>query len=71
MAQDYGPAQPIFDVLKSGYEKLEKLTGDPGATNKKVDPTWHNDMVNKANESFKPTPKPAPKKAARKPARKR
>jgi len=42
----------------------------------KVPPTkkeWEADPadVQKANESFKPTPKPAPKKAARKPARKR
>ena len=31
MAQDYGAAQPIYDVAKGMYDKAEKYLGDPSA----------------------------------------
>ena len=55
MPQDYGAAQPIYDVVKKVYNKASDLLGDPtkSATPKKVDDEWHKQMVEKANESFR------------------
>ena len=82
MAQDYGPAQPIADVFKSGLEKVESVLG--GATkpartkaDEKVDADYHANMLKTANDSIKANAdkeraaKAAPSKAYRKPARKR
>jgi len=57
MAQsDTGNA--VLDEISGPYRKVydtvTKYLGDPSkpAARKKVDPSWHNDMVRKANESF-------------------
>ncbi len=52
MAQEYGAAQPIFDVANKAYDALDwadKKTSPP----KKVDTSWHDKMVSEANESFR------------------
>jgi hypothetical protein len=54
MAQDYGAAQPIVDVAKNAYSKVSRLLGDPSEpapSMKKVDTSWHDEMVKQANES--------------------
>ncbi len=71
MTQDYGAAQPIADwvnnyVVKPAQRVLgsaEKVS--PSSSQKKEDPSWHDDMVRKANQSFQSKPsdsKPAPPK---------
>ncbi len=55
MAQEYGPAQPIYDAAKGIYKKVSGLIGDtskPAAT-KVIDENYRKDMVEKANESFR------------------
>lgn len=68
MTQDYGAAQPIADWVSSHvYKPAQRILGVvdktvPPPDQKKVDPSYHDDMVRKANESFqKQDSKPAPK----------
>jgi len=56
MAQDYGAAQPIADVVKSGVQKVEHLFGygsKPAPAESHPDTNWHSNMVNAATESFR------------------
>jgi len=54
MAQNYGAAQPIADSISSGVQKFEHFLG-MGAPSEAShpDPSWHNSMVNAANDSFR------------------
>lgn len=57
---DYGPAQPIADLVKGAYKKMNDLTGMLPSPPKAIDPTqpknvdtsWHDDMVKKAQQSL-------------------
>ena len=53
MAQDYGAAQPIADVFKKVYRAVSGTADAVPTPEKKVDTSWHDDEVKKANESFK------------------
>ena len=71
MAQSNGAAQPLMDYARGVYNKVENFIGDPSKpAGKKVDPSWHDDMVSKATASFA-EPKPVAKKQVAKPAGKR
>lgn len=54
MAQEYGPAQPIADIVNNGMRIVQKWTGTAPPP-KKTDPSWHNEMVKEANDSFAKT----------------
>jgi hypothetical protein len=79
VGQEYGAAQPIVDVFKKGYEKVENLLGDPTKPTKTPadpmksvpDSNANKQAWQKATEFHGPPAKVAPQKATRKPARKR
>lgn len=71
---DYGPAQPIADVVKGVYKKANDLythltgsTVDNDNVTKpaisKPDDSWHKQMLENANKSYMPTQTMAQKKA--------
>ena len=57
MSDDYGAAEPIIGPIKRAYQKFVNRFGDPSepAHRGKVDTSWHDEEVRKANESFKPS----------------
>lgn len=73
MAQEYGAAQPLFDWTQKyvagpvlGAEKfLNRLPGP----SRKVDTSWHDEMLKEANDSF--AKQAVGKKAVSKRAKKR
>lgn len=55
MATDYGAAQPIADWVNSHvYTPVQRILGavDKLPPSKKNDPSWHDEMVRKANQAF-------------------
>ena len=72
MAQEYGPAQPIYDAAKSVYKKVSGLVGGKAdaPVTKVVDDNYHKEMVEKANESFRKVSAPSNPTPAKSPARK-
>jgi len=70
MTQEYGAAQPIADWVDSHiYKPAQRILGVvdkvPSTDQKRDDPSWHDDMVRKANQAFQKqaesTPKPVSK----------
>jgi hypothetical protein len=47
MPQDYGAAEPIVGLARKAYNKVNPLKEN------KLDTSWHDEMVRKANESFR------------------
>jgi hypothetical protein len=80
MAQDdYGPAQPIYDVFKGAYKKANHIYnvvtggGDMAADAEKIvdskpDQNYQSDMLKRANDSFKSNQIPTQTKAQKRPA---
>lgn len=56
--QEYGPAQPLVDVVKGAYKKFNDLTGripTPGykpPDDSKPDTSWHDQKVQEATKTF-------------------
>ena len=74
---DYGPAQPIADVVKGAYKKMNDFMGMLPSPPKQIDPTqtkpgdtsWHDAMVKKANDTYADQQKiPTQTKAQKRPA---
>lgn len=53
MSGDWGPAESLRQIAVRLENRFQSLGGNQPATPKRVDPSWHNDMVRKANESFR------------------
>ena len=59
MAQEFGAAQPIIDVVKKMKDKAaDYITGGPvkralPKNKTKQDTSWHDKQVSEANESFR------------------
>lgn len=51
----YGAAQPIVDLAQKAVNGAEKaINSVPSYDFRKIDPSWHDSMLKKANESFQP-----------------
>lgn len=53
MPQQYGPAQPLMDLVNKGKDLYNRLN-QPGLSGfRSGDTSWHDDQVRKANEGFR------------------
>lgn len=64
MAQDFGAAEPIVGMARSVKRAVDSLPDPPRFS--RPDTSWHDDMVRRANDSFR---QPAAKSAKRVPKR--
>jgi hypothetical protein len=64
MAQDSGAAEPIVGMFRSVKRAVNRLPGPPRIG--RQDTSWHDDMVRRANDSFR---QPAAQPAKRVPKR--